>query len=217
MEIYKMAIGIGVPLKVVIRGTILSQAFQNVCWFVTDGAAFLTADATGVGEAFWNDIKTVWRAAQYDSPNGCVATSILVSEPGPTGAFGEYAIPVGEQVGTRAAAGSGGFLPAFNAAGFRQAVATRTTRPGQKRIPGAGEIDQAGGVWDAAYLALIDAVADKLSNPITLGAPVATGVLIPIVVGLDGDGNVVRQQEITGYITNTFVTSQVSRKPGRGN
>lgn len=211
-----MAIGIGVPLKIVIRGRLVGQQFNNVCWFLTDGAAFLTADAVGVGEAFWNDIKATWRPAMA-AVSSLQTESILVSEPGPTGAFGEFAVPTGERTGTRDATGLGDFLPSFNAAGFRQTVATRTTRPGQKRIVGGMEADQGAGAWTLGYLALIDAIANKLSNPITLGAPVATGVLIPIVTRLNAAGSeVLANQEITGYVTNPNVTSQVSRKIGRG-
>jgi hypothetical protein len=214
-EIYTMAIGVGVPLRIAIRGRIEGQAFQNVGWWYTDGAAFLTATATGVGEAFWNDIKTVWRAAMRQS-TALVTESILVSEPGPTGAFGEYAIPVAEREGTRSAA-SGAFLPSFNAAGIRLVVATRTTRPGQKRIVGGLEEDQSGGGWLPGYLALLNALAPKFAEPIILGAPVATGVLIPYIVRTNADGSaVLASQEVTGWVTNTNVTSQVSRKIGRG-
>lgn len=210
-----MAIGIGVPLKITIKGQLIGQVFNNVAWYVTDGAAFLTADAVAVGQAFWNDIKTVWRAAQLPS-TGLTTTSILVSEPGPTGAFGEYAIPPGEQQGTRVG-GVGDFLPSFNAAGIRLTVATRETRPGQKRLVGGLEGDSGGQQWLPAYLTIINNIAPKFAEPITLGAPVATGVLIPYVVSLDpATGSVQALQEITGWVTNPNVTSQVSRKIGRG-
>lgn len=210
-----MAIGIGVPLKVVIRGRILGQQFQNVAWYVTDGAAFLTATATGVGEAYWNNIKTVWRAAMQAGEQ-LVTESILVSEPGPTGAFGEFPIPVGERQGTRTT-GVGDYQPAFLAAGIRLAVATRETRPGQKRIVGQLEGDQNQGILQPTYLALINALAPKFAEPVVLGVPVATGVLTPIVARVSPTGDeVLAYQEVIGWATNTFVTSQVSRKPGRG-
>lgn len=208
-----MAIGIGVPLKVTVQGVIMGQVFNNVQWYVTDGAAFLTADAVGVGEAFWNDIKTVWRAAMATTAD-LTTRSIKVSEPGPTGAFGEYAIPPGEQQGTRTATSA--LMPSFNAAGFRQTVATRTTRPGQKRIVGQMESDVSGQALEGAYITLINAIAPKFCQPIILGAPVATGVLIPVIVKLDAAGEVIASQEVTGFVTNPDATSQVSRKRGRG-
>lgn len=211
-----MAIGIGVPLKITIRGTILGQRFENVCWYNTDGAAFLTADAVGVGEAYWNNIKAVWRAAMV-SLDALRTLAILVSEPGPTGAFGEFAVPPAEQLGTRSDTGLNGLLPAFNAAGIRLTVATRTTRPGQKRIVGGTEADNESGLWSLTYMGLLNALAPKFAEPVTLGAPVATGVLIPIVARVSDTGDaVLAQQDVTGWVTNRNVTSQVSRKPGRG-
>lgn len=209
-----MAITAG-HVRVTVRGLFEGQRFENVQWYRTDGAAFLTADAVGVGEAFWNDIKSVWRAA-LAAASSLTTQSILVSEPGSSGAFGEFAVPAGEQQGTRAGGGSE-FLPTFNSAGIRLTVATRLTRPGQKRFVGGLEVDQAGGVWQAAYQTLLNAVAVKFSEPITLGAPVATGVLIPEIVRLNPtSGAIDAAQDVTGYVLNTRVTSQVSRKIGRG-
>jgi hypothetical protein len=211
-----MPIGIGVPLKITIEGELLGQTWNNVMWYTTDGAAFLTADATAVGQAYWNHIKVAWRAAMVDNPLYYRTLSVRVSEPGPTGAFGEYPIPALEQVGTRSVVGANP-LPAFNAAGIRLAVATRTTRPGQKRIVGGLEVDQDVGVWNTGYLTLVNAIAPFFALPIVLGAPVATGALEPIVTRLSPAGDtVLAQQPVVGWVTNTYVTSQVSRKPGRG-
>lgn len=210
-----MAIGIGVPLKIVIRGQWQGQVFNNICWYETDGAAFLTADAVGVGEAFWNDIKTVWRAAMATTAE-LTTTSILVSEPGPTGAFGEFAVPPDEQQGTRTVSPLT-FPPSFNAAGIRLTVATRTTRPGQKRIVGACEQDITGNTLVAGYITLLNNLAPKFAEPIILGAPVATGVLTPIVTRVASIGGaVLASQPVTGWVTNPNATSQVSRKIGRG-
>lgn len=210
-----MPIGIGIPLKITIAGTVLSQTFNIVCWYSTDGAAFLTADPAAVGNAYWQDIKAAWRALMVNSV-GVRTTSIKVAEAGPTGAYGEYAIPSGEQLGLRSAASSD-FQPAFLAVGIKQTVATRVTRPGQKRIPGSLEEDQAAGVWSGTYMGLVTALAPKFAVPIILGAPVATGVLEPIVTRLSTDGStVLASQPVAGFVVNPNVTSQNSRKPGRG-
>lgn len=208
-----MAIGIGVPLKITLVGSILGQVWNNVQWYVTDGAAFLTADAVGVGEAYWNDIKSLWRATMAITPQ-LTTTSIKVSEPGPTGAFGEFAIPPGEQQGSRAIASN--LIPSFNGGGIRLTVATRATRPGQKRIVGATELDITEQSWEAGYLTLLNNVAPIFADTRVLGAPVATGTLAPIIVSLDAIGNVTASQPVTGFVTNPYVTSQVSRKRGRG-
>lgn len=211
-----MAITAG-KVKITVRGVLWSQQVEIVQWFSATGAAFLTADAVQVGEAFWNDIKTVWRAAQVNYSTQRT-TSIVVSEPGSSGAFGEFAVPIAEQQGTRTPPASGSYLPTFCAAAFRETVATRATRPGQKRIWGAFEGDvNDDGTLAAPYKALIDAIALKFTENITLGAPVATGVLVPIVARVDRvTGAVTAQQDITGFITNPSITTQVSRKIGRG-
>lgn len=211
-----MAITAG-KLKITIRGLFNNQRMEVIQWYTAGGAAFLTADAVSVGEAYWNDIKADWRASHVN--NSIDRTlSILVSEPGSTGAFGEFSVPTLEQQGTRSISGLGGFLPTFVAAGFRETVATRTTRPGQKRMWGLMEND----VGDnsemlSGYTTLLAALALKFTENIVLGAPVATGVLVPIVCRVDRTtGAVTAQQDITGVVLNPNVTSQVSRKVGRG-
>jgi len=211
-----VAIGIGVPIQIAMRGTNINQQVQMGQWFVTDGAAFLTADATAVGEAFWDQVKTTFRATQPDT-GATFLTNILVSEPGPTGAFGEYAVPPEEQMGTRDIADVDQALPPFIAAGIRLTVATRLTRPGQKRLWGQRESDQFNGTWTEDYQTLVNAFAAVISEPITLGAPVATGVLIPVVTRLSPDSSeVLEYQNVTGFVLNPNVTSQNSRKFGRG-
>lgn len=203
-------------LKIVIRGTLAGQQMQVVQWYRPTGAAFLTATPTGVGEAYWNDIKTAWRACHIATAFD-VTQSIFVSEPGVDGAYGEYAIPVGEQQGTRPAGTLGEFLPPFLAAGVRLTVATRATRPGQKRFWGFLEGDNNAGALQSAAAALIGTLAGKFSSGITLGAPVATGVLWPEIVHLEGSPEVItRRQDVAGFIVAANITSQNSRKIGRG-
>jgi len=54
------------------------------------------------------------------------------------------------------------------------------------------------------------------SEPIILGAPVATGVLHPAIGGTMVDGVPPVYQRVTGNVVNTRITSQVSRKLGHG-
>lgn len=209
-----MAITAGI-VKITLRGTITGQRWQVGRYFAPVGAAWLTADAVGGAQAWWDNVKAAWRAS-VPAASSATFESVLFEEVGAGLAFGEYAIPVSEQLGTRAGATTD-FLPSFNAAGVRLTVGTRVTRPGQMRIPGGLEQDQVGGTWVAGYVTLIDAIADKYDTQLTLGAPVATGNLTPKVVRLDVSGDVVvASQDIVGHVTNPNVTSQVSRKIGRG-
>lgn len=203
-------------IKVQVRGLLMGQRVENIQWYVPTGAAFLTAEAAGVAEAYWNDIKTLWRGFHVASPAD-TTLSVFVSEPGSDGAYGEYAIPTGEQQGTRDATGAGQLLPPTNSVGVRLTVASRVTRPGQKRFWGVWEGDNEYGVLQPALYAAADALAVKFSDNITLGSPVATGVLIPVIVHNDPiTGEYVSRQEVVGHAVSTYISTQNSRKFGRG-
>lgn len=207
----------GSHLAIALRGLFQNQQVEIVQWFRPTGSAFLTADAVSVGEAFWNDIKTDWRAL-HNNNSADRTTSVFVSEPGTSGAFGEFSVPALEQQGTRVTTGLGGYMPTFVAAGFRETVATRATRPGQKRIWGLmeGDVGDASEM-SATYLALLETFANHLTNAITLGAPVATGVLDAEIVHFEGTPPAITvSQLVTGHLLNPNCTSQVSRKIGRG-
>ena len=212
-----MPIVVGGRLKITLRWQMSLQNCEAVQWYSTDGAAFLTADMSGVLEAYWNDIKTVWRNLIVTSPE-FQFTELLGAEENPSGAFGSYAVPVLERQGTRAAGALGNFMPGFNSAGVKLNVATRVTRPCQKRLPGLMEGDNANGLLEAPYIALANLVAAKYSAPVVLGVPVATGVLEPIICHLDPvTGLPIASQPVIGHSINQFITSQVSRKIGHGN
>lgn len=211
-----MAIVVGGRVKISLRYTFFGQRCQNVQWYRTDGAAFLTASASGVLEAYWNDIKSAWRAMIVTSPS-FEFNELALEEENPTGAFGTYAVPLAERQGTRALGSLVDFLPQFVAASAKLTVATRVTRPGFKRLPGIMEGDSGAGEISATFVSLADAVAAKYSTPIILGAPVATGALIPVIVRLDPNtGAVSASQDVSGRIVSNIPTSQVSRKRGHG-
>lgn len=203
-------------LEVSIRGVYLGQNVEVVQWYAPAGAAFLTANAQAVGEAYWNDIKTLWRAAHVPTALD-LTQSIFVREPGETGAYGEYAIVPGEQQGTRDPSGTGGLMPPYVVVAMRESVSSRVTRPGQKRFWGVNEGDNTDGVLGAGLSSLIDALAVKFDSVITLGAPVATGTLAPIVVRIDrGTGDITASQNVDGHVINPYLSTQNSRKVGRG-
>jgi len=203
--------------KINLRYTYLDQKCQNVQYFRLSGAAFLTATALGVLEAYWNDIKTAMRALTSTSSAVGTFDSILGEEIGGGLSFAEFSIPSGERVGTRAAGDDGEWVSGIMALGMRQTVATRFTRPGQKRFPWLRESDITGNELTTATITLYTPAVEKWALPITLGAPVATGVMTPMIVHEPTVAAPVRAtQNVTGYVINTDVTSQVSRKKGRG-
>jgi len=205
-------------LSITLRWVWLSQQMQTKRYFRATGAAFLTASPEGVGEAYWNHVKAAWRALPVSNQTN-VFQSVLVEEIGGGQAFGEYAVPAGEKGGTRAAGTLGDVLPSFVNAGVRYTVATRVTRPGQMRVPFLYDGDTDSQQISAAFTTLVNALADLYDTDMVLGAPVATGVLRMNVVKFSNTvpATVVAQQDVVGHVTNGSVTSQVSRKVGRGN
>jgi hypothetical protein len=203
-------------LKVAIRGEYLGQRVEVVQWYRLVGSAFLTADVVQVLEAYWNDIKTDWRAFHVASPKD-LTLSLFGSEAGPTGQYAEYAIPTGEQQGTRSSIGLGDFMPPTIGVGIRLTVGSRATRPGQKRPWGSLEGDNVDGAAQAAIVSAANAVAPVFSGGRVLGVPVATGVMQGEVVRLDPiSGLVTTAQDLIGFVVNSNLTTQNSRKVGHG-
>lgn len=211
-----MAIVPGTHLEIQIRFTYLSQKCMSRIMYEAQGAAFVTADVVQVLEAYWNDIKTVWRALHSTSAAVGTTDELFGRELDGAGGYATYAIPTGERVGTRSAGDDGEWVAPFVDGGIRLTVGTNVTRPGQKRIPFVREADMIGNEFDSAYLTLLDNLAPKFSNFIVLGAPVAAGVLQPVVGGTIVDGIPTIFQDVVGHVVNGDLTSQVSRKKGRG-
>lgn len=208
---------IGNRIDIHIRYTYLGQKCQNVMSYEPGGAAFLTADMIQVLEAYWNNIKGAFRALASTSAAVNTFDSLLGIEHGLGNQMAEYPIPPAERVGTRAAGDDGEWLSSFTAVGCRLTVATRSTRPGQKRLPFLRESDVTGNTLVPSIITLMDPAFQKFGDDVLLGAPVATGVLLPLVVHEPTvAAPAYAQQLVTGYTINPDVTTQVSRKKGRG-
>jgi len=209
----------GELLKFQIRYEWGGQRCENVMWYFPGGAAFLTATAAAVAEAYWNNIKDLFLAMIPDDPTP-VMSSILCTEYLGGSGYGEYAIPSGERVGTRVGM-TGDFVSGIMAVGMRLTVATRTTRPGQKRFPFLYESDIAGNALGVDILAAVEDAAEIFDTVRLLGAPVALGSLTPVVVTFNSAPGVTEDepqayQDVIGHLINADITSQVSRKKGRG-
>lgn len=206
-------------LRLITRYEWLGQKCENVAWYTPGGAAFLTATMAGVAEAYWNNIKDRYRAI-VPTEAGAVFTSILGTEFNGSEGYGEFAIPAGERAGTRVS-GEGELVTGTLAVGVRLTVATRLTRPGQKRVPFLKEGDIYQNELDAGIIALMETLSEIWSTDLVLGAPVALGTLSPVVVTFNSAPLVVEDtpqewQAVVGALVNHDITSQVSRKKGRG-
>jgi len=166
-------------------------------------------------EGWWNHVKATYRAiapASYGNSFVSVRGRELNN---PSGDYAEFDVPTAERVGTRAGA-SGDIMPPFAAVAARLVVGSRVTRPGQKRFPFMLEGDQANGVLVAGIVTAHTTLLAVMIAPMTLGAPAALEQLQPIVVKKDTNGFVTANQDISGYLVNPNVSSQNTRKFGRG-
>lgn len=203
-------------LRISVRGTQLGQQSQVIQSYACGGAGLLTASCENVANAFWQYIKDDWRAC-HSTTAPDLTQSVLVEEIGGSLGFGEYAIPISEQQGTRVVASEGSSLPPYAAVAARLTVATRVTRPGQKRFWGVTELDNNNGVLQAALLALTDALLSKWTLPIGLSTPADIVQLNAQVVHYDRvTGEPGARQMVAGYIINNNLSTQNSRKIGRG-
>lgn len=207
----------GPHIRITHRFVWLDQEMSTVRHYRPEGAALLTVEPVDVAEAYWNHIKLTWRALVGDT-NNYGMRSMLIEELGGNQGFAEFAIPVGEQTGTRAVAGLGELLPSFLAVGVRFSVGTRRTRPGQMRIPFLWEADVSANVVGAGFMALVDAHAQVMAAAMVLGAPAALVALNPEVVSYSPDDPsvIVDSQDIVGFVSSNIATSQRSRRQGIG-
>lgn len=166
--------------------------------------------------AWWAHVRTVYRAMAYTGYGQVFQKIVGRQLNAPTGELAEYGIPEGEQTGTRANPSPAHFMPSFNSIGIRLLVGTRATRPGQKRLPFMAEADVTNGALDSTITALTVTWANLMTSNMALGAPAALTALTPIITRKTSQGLVTAHQDVTGYLINPQVTSQNSRKIGRG-
>lgn len=210
-----MAITTGSLVRVALAQSNLGEVQMNIWdYLVLELAGIPTAG--NYAEAWWNHVKTAYRAMAL-ATNTTAFSSVRVTELGnPTGEYGEFSVPTGERAGTRTSPGDADMLPSYAAIGVRLSVATRSTRPGQKRFGFLTQTDLVNNDVQSAIGTLTTTLMNVMTTNITLGAPAAGVVLVPHVVSLNGDGTVRAHQAVTGYAINAKATSQVSRRYGRG-
>lgn len=210
-----MTIPVGALLEFSLEMLYDNQQIMNVWQYeVLASPSLFEADA--YAEAWWNHVKDDYRALVV-SGAGRNFNVVRVRELNePTGALAEFAIPEAEEDGTRSAGALGSFLAGFAAVGVRLSVGSRVTRPGQKRIPWLTEGDVAGPLVGAGFVTLVEALMETMTTGFILGSPAEFVELDPIVVRKDNTGTVTAHQPITGYVVNSILTTQVSRRVGRG-
>lgn len=210
-----MALGVGSLLELTLDMVLLGSHVMNVYQYQI-AVAPSTKTADEIAEAWWNHVKAAYRALAI-TPGGRQFDSVTCRElNNPTGELAEYSIPTADQDGTRPAGSLGSYMPSFTSVGVRLTVGSRTTRPGQKRIPFLSEGDVANNDVGATFVGLVQSLMDVMTTNIVLGDPAELLVLDPIVTRKDATGAVTAHQPVTGYVINPYATTQVSRKIGRG-
>jgi hypothetical protein len=202
-------------IGLILRFQALGQRCQSEMMYFTEGAVFVGVNAVQVANAWWNDMSPFIRALALPDLTEARFESVICRNLVAGGELGEYAIPSGEQAGTRDT-GTGGTLPPFVNSGIRLSVGNTTTRPGQKRFPFLLEGDVTGNALVGDILDILDTLGSAYDTPRTLGSPVALGVLQPVIGGTFVDGFPTVFQDVVGHVVNPYATSQVSRKQGHG-
>jgi hypothetical protein len=210
-----MAFTDGDVTEIAIRGVWLGQAWYNV-WQYELNLPAEGMTAADLGEAWWNHVKGTYRAIAINNQTGVFQSVLVKSLESLVGDAGEFPIPIGEGAGTRTPPTDLTIQPSFLAAGVRLSVGTRLTRPGQKRFAFLTEEDSAQNALGSAFNGLVNTHMNLMSAPMILGVPALLTELLPVVVRKDATGVAVLHQDITGFVINPNVTSQVSRKIGRG-
>ena len=210
-----MALSVGSILQFSLSGIIYGQRVMNV-WHFAIANQQGTPSIVNYAEAWWNHVKDEYRAipaAQYDT---AFLNIHAVEADNLTGEAGDFPIPTGERAGTRSNQ-STTFQPAFLAAGAKLNVATRATRSGQKRFYGLVEADVTDGILQSSIVTAMNDLLGIMTSTLSLGAPALGGGLRAVVARKDAvTGVVTATQNVTGYTISPNVTTQNTRKVGRG-
>lgn len=211
-----MAVTEGNLIEVVVKQVAFQQQILNTWTYLVTGT-FSGISAGAVANAYWQAVKATYRGVIADAYNPYFSAITVRVLDDPLGDYGEYSIPTGERAGTRVG-GGGDLAPVFLATGVRLTVDTRVTKPGQKRIGGLMEGDITNGVVSGSVITTIDALMSvAAAGVLTLGVPALGMDLLPVVVRKDPTTGIpTAHQEITGHLVNIQVTSQNTRKIGRG-
>jgi hypothetical protein len=211
-----MAVPVGNIAQITVSGKTFEQTWSNVYTYQSIiWPGLVTAEQAA--EAYWNQVKAAYRALFPVGWAEAFSTVTVVDISDPSGDYAVYGIPSAERAGTRSNP-SGDPAPPFLSIGVRLNVPSRVTRPGQKRYAGMYEVDMQGDTATSGYITLIENAAAATIAGMVLGAPAATVSLNPVVVKRDpATGGVLTYQSVTSTTVNTRITTQNTRKIGRGN
>ena len=163
-----------------------------------------------VAEFWWNDCNTVIRDLQTDDILHIRVTCRHLDN---ATNYGEYIIPEEEQAGVNTGVDT---LPRQDAVGVTFQPAEPLVKPGSKRIAGIPEnVSGNWGLLTSGFVTIVGEYGAHMSSQ--LNDVVHGAVLTPIIVGLPNDNRPSRVEiEMQGYVVNPYITTQNTRKIGRG-
>lgn len=211
-EIPLMAITTSSILRITIFQTYQLQQVLNV-FHAKQTAGAASDTALEVLRGFWDEIKNDWQNAM---PNNAAMSTyrILLEDLVAPHDFADYSIPTGERSGARTV--SGNLLNSFSAASVKITTATREVRPGGKRITGLSEDIVDGQLLAGSYVTLLNTLFSTIEAGWDALAPGSGSY----DVGVYGVGRPaappLKFRQMNGFEVSPYVSSQVSRKIGRG-
>lgn len=212
-----MALNVDDLLQITVNYQWLNQEVVNV-WTYRVTASLGTDTLGQLAQAYWNHVKGVYRALAPAVTATNIFTSVIAKEMVEGGDYAEYAIPANERTGLRTFTTGDTFGASFLAVGARMTVPSSLTRAGQKRFPFVLDGDVSGNDLGPTIINLVaDIMRVAGKEDIILGAPALGTTLLPVIVGEPNASRPTRvYQDVTGYIVSPYVTTQNSRKRGRG-
>lgn len=186
------------------------QEVLNTYFYEIDTSIFAPT-AAAVAEKWWGDVKTVIRNCQ-GSPLQHVRVSVEELDAGHD--YGEFIIPTIEQFGLQTGANPMSSNTAFSIT-FRPTA--RTVRPGGKRIAGCDEsFSGSFGLITSGMVSLLNDYGAHMVSQINIVVGGAY-VLTPKIVGFPTPSRGARiAVDMQGYVVNPYISTQNTRKHGRG-
>lgn len=206
----------GEILRVIDKQTLFGQQVLNVYYYEV-GTDLGGTTPLEIAEGWWDSIEEALRACQHEELNH---VEVTVESLDGSHDFGTFTIPIGMGEGTRTGTDC---MPPFASFGLKMIPQNRQVRPGSKRIAGVDEdVVDNGGVVSTGMIALLQTFADIISAPIPFVGFLDT--IVPVVVGFphpaSPTGRPARLDRVAIPVTatsvSTYVTTQNTRKYGRG-
>lgn len=196
-------------IEIVDRQTTNPDLALNVYHYRID-CGILTVPPLTIATFWWGNCNAVIRGLQMNDLLHIRVSCKNLENPAD---YAEYIVPTAQQAGLNTA---GETQSRQAAIGVTFRGSTVVTRPGSKRVCGVPEA--ASGDWGALVPAFITAATDYGSHMASsLNSLSPPFVLVPVILGLPNSERPTRvENPVSGFVVNPYVTSQNTRKIGRG-